>query len=126
VPCGSSIEVALLKFLTLNQVSAQDYFVQRERMFKLKATVPFSSERKRMTVAYQMTVDDKKIVRVVVKGAPESLIKLCVATKDTSNQRKEFEGDKQEGQDFLERVVSVIAKDGLKPLCLCYKDMDAD
>lgn len=77
--------MALLKFLITNGIAVQDNFVERERMFKLKMTAPFSSERKRMTVAYKMTVDGKKVVRIVVKGAPEDLVPLCNTTKTASN-----------------------------------------
>jgi magnesium-transporting ATPase (P-type) len=126
VPCGSPLEVAMLRFLISNQVRVQDHFVERERMFKHKATAPFSSQRKRMTTAYKMTVDGQKVVRVVVKGAPEDLIAQCTSMMNPSNQKVEFHGNQREGQDFLENVVSWMAKDGYKPLIICYKDIKAD
>lgn len=53
------------------------------------ATVPFSPDRRRMTVAYKI---DDETVRVVVKGAPEEIIPRCITEKNSSNERLEFEG----------------------------------
>ena len=83
VPCGNPVEVSLLKFLCNQTVYVQDKMIERERNYKLEAKIPFSSERKRMTVAYRLPGEN--IVRVVVKGAPESLIPLCVEEKNASN-----------------------------------------
>ena len=97
VPCGAPIEVALLTFLIDNGIAVQNNFVERERIFKLKMTAPFSSDRKRMTVAYKMKVNGEKIVRIVVKGAPEELILLCNVALTASNERVEFKGNEREG-----------------------------
>lgn len=52
VPRGSALEVALINFLIENQFAVQDLFVTRQRSYKLLATVPFSSSRRLMIVAY--------------------------------------------------------------------------
>ena len=85
VPCGSPVEVALLKFLTSNNQSVQDLLIRRERDYKLLTMIPFSSTRKRMTVAYQIQYGDENTVRIVVKGAPEYIIPLCITQLDDSN-----------------------------------------
>ena len=51
--------------------------------------IPFSTLRKRMTVAYRLKDDPNEgrleTVRVVVKGAPEELIPLCTQALDDFN-----------------------------------------
>lgn len=64
--------------------------IYRERSLVLEAKIPFSSERKRMTVCYK--IPDLNIVRVVVKGAPEYVIRRCITEKDSSNELVYFEG----------------------------------
>jgi magnesium-transporting ATPase (P-type) len=84
------------------------------------ATVPFSSSRRRMTVAYKI---DDETVRVVVKGAPEEIIPRCITEKNSSNERLEFEGSQDQGREYLENVVSGIASQGFKPLTIAYQDV---
>ena len=59
----------------------QNLLVDRERDCKLAASIPFSSIRKRKTVAYELPTDitrtDSPVVRIVVKGAPESILTQC-------------------------------------------------
>ncbi|MFO0116272.1 MAG: hypothetical protein ACK521_01155 [bacterium] len=54
--------------------------------------MPFSSSRRRMTVAYQVPTEEGTVVRVVVKGAPEEIIPHCNSEKNSSNEGLEFEG----------------------------------
>ena len=56
-------------------VPIQSILVERERKYKLKTVIPFSTERKMMTVAYELPGSSK--VRVVVKGAPEVVVPKC-------------------------------------------------
>lgn len=97
VPRGSALEVALINFLIDNQVPVQDLFVTRQRSYKLLATVPFSSSRRRMIVAYQVPTQEGPVVRVVVKGAPEDIIPYCISEKNSSNEGLEFEGSRDAG-----------------------------
>jgi len=46
-------------------------------LFELKAWIPFSSERKVMTVAYVDRNSDSNTVKVIMKGAPENVIEHC-------------------------------------------------
>jgi len=124
-PKGSPVEVGLLKFLIEQEVPVQDQLVERERMYQLKTMIPFSSDRKRMTVAYKLP-GEENTVRVVVKGAPELLIPLCTRELDSSNDANEFEGTGSHGENHLEAIVSEsIAKTGQKPLTIAYRDFDA-
>ena len=100
--------------------------IQRERQYKLKTLIPFSSERKIMTCAYQLPGDDG-IIRVVIKGAPENIIPLCTKELDSSNDPNEFAGDGADGSNHLESIVSeAIAKKGQKPLTIAYRDFNQD
>ena len=92
IPSGSPVEVGLLKFLIEQEIPVQEKLVERERVFKLETMIPFSSERKKMTVAYRLPGEDG-IIRVVVKGAPEYIIPACTKELDSSNDPTEFEGD---------------------------------
>ena len=125
-PCGSPVEVGLLKFLIDQEVAVQEALIDRERFYKLKTMIPFSSERKRMTVAYQIPGEDNT-VRVVVKGAPEYIVPLCTKELDSSNEANEFEGDGAHGNNHLDAIVSEnIAKLGQKPLTIAYRDFNQD
>lgn len=51
---GSPVERGLLNFLNSMQISVHDRMIEREspHRYELKAWIPFTSERKIMTVAY--------------------------------------------------------------------------
>lgn len=51
-PQGNPVEVGLLNFLTSLNADVHEMFVNRERNWTLLSSIPFSSDRKRMTVAY--------------------------------------------------------------------------
>jgi magnesium-transporting ATPase (P-type) len=88
--------------------------------------IPFSSERKRMTVAYQLPGEDGT-VRVVVKGAPEYIVKLCTKELDQNDDPQDFEGDGEPGQNYLTvTVADGIAKLGQKPISFAYRDFNQD
>lgn len=71
VAVGSPLEVGMIEWLFLHRVSVIEGLQNRS---DLQLLIPFSSVRKRMTVAYMHTQDT---VRVVSKGAPEEIIRLC-------------------------------------------------
>lgn len=84
VPSGSPVEVGLLNFSTSQGVSVHDRFTDRadDTKFKLMAWIPFSSERKVMTVAYIDLTEDESKVKVIMKGAPEKVLDCCTASFD--------------------------------------------
>ena len=74
--------------------------IEREREYKLQLWIPFSSDRKMMTVAYT-TSDAPEYVRLVTKGAPENIVSRC---RNKINQLAEpvpFHGNGHEGEQYL-------------------------
>jgi len=124
-PHGGPVDKALLWWLLRERLPVEQLFIKRERECRRVAFVPFSADRRRMTVAYELQDGETK-VRVVVKGAPEDLIPLCVSQKTSQNERIEFEGHGREGKEYLEKVVSHMASDGYSPICICYKDISVE
>ena len=123
-------------------VNVQGKLIERERDHGLQLWIPFSSERKIMTVAYTLK-DHPDIVRLVVKGAPESIIPMCTSKLDSFNKLAIFNGKGNDGNDYLENVVVndliigpnpayiLDGKDtesyrgaptGLKPITIAYRD----
>lgn len=122
-PCGSPVEVALLNFMVDNDEPVQLRLEEREKDFKLYSCIPFSSYRRMMTVAYQIPNTD--IVRVVVKGAPEEIIPRCTQELDRDNETRQFSED--DHANLLEGVISnKIAKQGMKPLSIAYRDFEVN
>jgi len=85
VPKGSPVEVGLLGFVADQGVAVQDRFLDRENenKWKLVAYIPFSSERRVMTVAYINLEEDAGTVKVVMKGAPEEIVSRCTGSFDS-------------------------------------------
>ena len=77
IPTGSPIEVGLLKFVSDIGVPVHKKMIDREneKKYELKAWIPFSSVRKCMTCAYIDKEKDESKVIVVMKGAPEVVLK---------------------------------------------------
>ena len=89
-PTGSPVEVGLLNFLLAEGVNVQDKLIEREsEQVQLKLWIPFSSERKVMTVAYTLK-DRPDVTRLVVKGAPETVVAMCAAKLDSFKQAVGF------------------------------------
>ena len=126
-PSGSAVEVGLFKYLMKHEkdVPIQSILVERERKYKLKTVIPFSTERKMMTVAYELPGNKK--VRVVVKGAPEFVIPKCTHSLGSKCEEELFDGDGEQGNLHLKRIVTEkIAIHGYKSLSIAYRDFDRD
>lgn len=91
-PVGSPVEVGLLKFVSSQGKSVQDMLVERERNFQLQTWIPFSSDRRCMTVAFKIQEEGQEFVRVIMKGAPETVIPKCVGKMDSYCQVAHFDG----------------------------------
>jgi magnesium-transporting ATPase (P-type) len=63
-------------------------------------------------------------VRVVVKGAPEYVIKHCSKVLTSDGEQREIGEDEREL--ILQENVIPMAKKGLRTLLYAYKDMDSD
>jgi len=132
-PAGSPVEVGLLNFLLSNGVNVQEKLIERESdAVALKLWIPFSSERKLMTVAYTLR-DDPSTTRLVVKGAPEHVVAMCSTQLDSFNNPSSFAGDQQQGAEYLSQVVEEdIIKPrtqddtGLKALTIAFRDFPTD
>jgi magnesium-transporting ATPase (P-type) len=130
-PKGSPLEVGLLDFVSEQGVAVHDKFLERENesKYELKAWIPFSSERKVMTVAYINKQEDENIVRVVQKGAPEYVLQNCERWIDQTGEESNSGIDREETLASIERDV-IMAREGeqamgLKAITFGTKIMDA-
>ena len=148
VPVGSPVEVGLLKLLIDRNIAVQDKLMEREReipteqCYKLMTKIPFSSDRKRMTVAYSLK-DQPDRVRIVIKGAPEYIVPLCNSKLNEFAAPAGFAGNSHEGMQYLEDVIekeiimagneqmpeqddedNLTIMTGLKAITIAYRDMD--
>lgn len=75
-PEGNGTEVAMLKFLQLNEIEVHKTLTDRQRVCDNLLNLAFSPIQKRQTtVVRDHSTPD--IVRIIVKGAPEYIIDLC-------------------------------------------------
>ena len=123
-PVGSPVEVGLIDMLMKQEVDVNELLVERERKYTLRLWIPFSSDRRRMTVAYQLP--DEETVRVVVKGGPEYVVPMCSRQLDQNMDTPEFMGAAHDGEGYQEDVVRQLTSERLKPLTIAYKDMGLD
>lgn len=73
VPVGNAVDVACLRFVAMTgQPSVQDLLMEREDSWQRLAAVPFSADRKCMTVAYSHRDNPHKVL-VVVKGSVDTV-----------------------------------------------------
>ena len=140
-PTGGSVEVGILNLLLNSGVSVQEKLIERERDHILQLWIPFSSDRKRMTVAYTLK-DSPDTVRLVVKGAPEYIVPMCNSKLDSFAQMAVFQGTSHDGTQYLDHVVAqqlimagnvnnLDADDGelltgLKAITFAYRDFNRD
>lgn len=116
VPQGNAVEVGLLRYLIDNDKAVHELLAQRETEDVLKLNIPFSPIRKRMTVAYQ---GQDGQVRVVVKGAPEYVVPMCVQQLDSNGMDAGFDA-----QDLLDNKIHEIGQRGQKPIVMAFRDFD--
>lgn len=80
---GSPIETCLINYLDISEGSYGPHrqILNREKKdsdFKFDTSIPFCPERKTKLVSYRCEKRDKdKKYRVVLKGAPEEVIRHC-------------------------------------------------
>lgn len=77
---------------------------------------PFSSERKRMTTIH--TMEDKERV-AFVKGAPEVLLARCSSLMNGGERRSLSDDDRAK----ILRVNEEMAKDALRVIAVCYREL---
>ena len=78
IPVGNGIEVGMLKFLQQSNVEVQDLMIRKARESVLETHLPFSPDRKRQLVAMRPHTDSD-FIRIVIKGAPEYVLPMCLS-----------------------------------------------
>lgn len=81
-------------------------------------TVPFSSERKRMSVICRLRKSGKYYI--FSKGAPEILVNYCTKFLDKNN---EVTAINERFKTELEETISKFASQSLRTLLLCYQEL---
>lgn len=80
----------------------------------------FTSERKFMATV----IKEKGLYRMFVKGAPEIILEQCVAVDMGTEDHQIF--SKIEKEKLLHEVIDPMQSEGLRTLCLAYKDFPAE
>jgi len=75
-PMGNPTEVAMLKFLQQSEKPVNQLLSDRQTIGELECIIPFSPEKRRQTTVIR-PYKGANFVRVVVKGAPEQVLKEC-------------------------------------------------
>ena len=75
-PCGSALEVGMIRFLVENGEDVQTKFIERNQNTPKIVQLPFDQNLKRKVVVRPIHKSPDQ-VRVYVKGAPEYVIDIC-------------------------------------------------
>ena len=128
VPSGSPVEVGLLNFAASIGLDIYEKMIARENesKFTLCAWLPFASERQCMTVAYIDHSHDETLVKVIMKGSPESVLSRSTKAFDQYGQENPIEVHHTMQQ--IEREVILHEDDGqpmgLKAISFAQKILD--
>ena len=96
-------------------------FEEIRREIKPINTVPFSSERKRMSVIYHSEKNNKHYI--FAKGAPEILVENCKYYISRTNAIAAIDA---EWREEFRRIISQFSSESLRCLLLCYKEISKD
>jgi magnesium-transporting ATPase (P-type) len=124
-PVGNGTEVAMLKFLQENEIQVHELLAKRQRESEHECSIPFSPYRKRQTTVFRPYKGCDK-VRVVVKGAPEIVLKMCTKMLDSTGEEQEMDDDKR---DYVlnKCILEKFAKShGYRTFAYAYKDIDSN
>eukprot|EP00644_Phytophthora_capsici_P007771 jgi/Phyca11/126140/e_gw1.61.140.1 len=113
---GSQTEGALLAFASACNGGDFDYAEMRTNA-NIRRVVPFSSERKRMTVVIPQGEDHW---RTYTKGAPELVLACCSQLQTRSGSTIPLTNDRR--QWLQQNVLAAYQKRGYRTLCLAYRD----
>ena len=117
VPVGNATEVALLKFLQDAEVPV--HLLIQKKLDRIRAVLPFSSEKKRSAVA-MVHPDRPNEVMIYVKGAPENVLNLCGRQIDKQGQDIHL----QKSQ-IIEQV-RAMASQPLRVLAMAYTSLSLE
>lgn len=96
----------------------------RERVAEFECCIPFNPNRKRQATVYR-PFNGCNYVRIVVKGAPEYVLKFC--TKKLNDDGSASDMSEDQKQRYLnDEVIDQFAKRGLRTFLYAYKDIDSD
>ena len=116
---GSQTECGLLQFLVDQAV---DYNQIRSVSTEL-GSVPFSSERKRMTTVVAHPTEASK-VRVYVKGASEIVLNRCTHILKRNDEIALL--SQEEREKILKNVINVYASQAYRAIGFAYRDMNKE
>ncbi|KAL4146194.1 hypothetical protein PRNP1_012064 [Phytophthora ramorum] len=115
---GSQTEGALLSFAAVCSENEFDYAEMRKSA-GIRRVLPFSSERKRMSVILRLQGDDDRW-RTYTKGAPELVLARCTQLQTRSGGTIPLTSDRRRW--LQENVLAAYAQRGYRTLCLAYRD----
>lgn len=96
----------------------------RQRESEFECQIPFNAIRKRQATVIRPFAGCN-YVRVVVKGAPEYVLKFC--NRILTDSGEEANLDENERARILEdEIIGQFAKKGLRTFAYAYKDIDSD
>ncbi|CAD8172417.1 unnamed protein product [Paramecium octaurelia] len=114
---GSKTEVALLEYIRKGQVDYKNV----KSSIKYLQKIPFNSGRKRMSVIVTTQKNGSPVNRLYIKGASEIIIK-CLSHQHTFND--EIIPLKEQDIKQIENIISEMAKQSLRTICVAYKDLN--
>lgn len=114
---GNKTECALLELI----YSLGSDFRELRKSEEIINTVPFSSERKRMSTVCRLKKSSK--FYIFTKGAPDILVNYCSKYLDKNNEVSPI-NEKYRAE--LEETISKFASQSLRTLLICYQELPKD
>ncbi|KAM9312496.1 plasma membrane calcium-transporting ATPase 1 isoform 1-T1 [Gastrophryne carolinensis] len=117
---GNKTECALLGFLLDLKRDYQDVRneIPEETLFKVYT---FNSARKSMSTVLR---NNDGSYRMFSKGASEIILKKCFKILSANGEAKIFRP--RDRDDMVKSVIEAMASEGLRTICLAYRDFPAD
>jgi Ca2+-transporting ATPase len=125
---GSPVDVCMMEYLEEYGVELNDKLVDRERNWELITKIPFDPKTKSMTLVYRQTFPElASTIRIVMKGAPEMVVKKCTYKLSSNDEEIDFHGIGEEGEDFLKHASRIASfGNGLTPILYAYRDISIE
>jgi P-type Ca2+ transporter type 2C len=93
---------------------------ETRRTFPRMGEVPFDSEYKLMATFHEMEDDGRKVVRCLVKGAPDVLLARSTTARNVDGSTVPID----EGRERVEAENDRLAGEGLRVLAVASRDLD--
>eukprot|EP00002_Diphylleia_rotans_P008168 TRINITY_DN1790_c0_g2_i3.p1 TRINITY_DN1790_c0_g2~~TRINITY_DN1790_c0_g2_i3.p1 ORF type:complete len:1013 (-),score=226.89 TRINITY_DN1790_c0_g2_i3:998-4036(-) len=114
---GNKTECGMIKFLI---EEGCDYMAMRQQA-QVVRVFPFSSKRKRMSTVVRVGETN---MQIFTKGASEIILGRCAYYLDAQGTRVPMTTDTF--NEINSNVIEAFASNGLRTLCIAYKDVSAD